>query len=179
MARLSFEDIAGGMKSTLAPPGNAEIIPEVAPAGGGGGFDLARANVWMDDLFSFLQKIDQAVGMFLPLVKRQGAQGQAPHPAQLLEVLPQDGPLDRPAADAAPAPAALSNGGNDMVKNNGTAKAAAQSQPAPQPSEEQIQKLMARIIEKEGDIPLSQLLRGIQNKEPWLIKHVLGMMSET
>lgn len=172
MARLSFEDIAGGIKSTLAPPGNAEIIPET-PAAGGGGFDLARANVWMDDLFSFLQKIDQAVGMFLPLVKRQG---QPLNPAQLLEVLPQGGPLDRPAADAAPASAALNNGGNDMAKKE---QATPQPQGAAQPSEEQIQKLMARIIEKEGDIPLSQLLKGIRDKEPWLIKHVLGMMSET
>lgn len=66
-----------------------------------------------------------------------------------------------------------------MVKKNGTAQAASQSQGVAQPSEEQIQKLMTRIIEKEGDIPLSQLLKGIQNKEPWLIKHVLGMMNET
>ena len=173
--KLSFEDIVGGIKSTPAPPGNAEIIPEVAPAGGGGGFDLAKANLWMDDLFSFLQKIDQAVGMFLPLVKRQGGQGQALNPAQLLEVLPQGGPLDRPAADAAPAPAALNNGGNDMARKNG---ARPQPEAIAQPTEAQIQKLMARIIEKEGDIPLSQLLKGIQNKEPWLIKLVLGMMSE-
>jgi len=175
MSRVSFEDIVGGMKSTPAPPGNAEIIPEAAPAGGGGGFDLAKANLWMDDLFSFLQKIDQAVGMFLPLVKRQGGQDQALNPAQLLEVLPQGGPLDRPAADAAPAPAASNNGGNDMARKNG---ARPQPEAIAQPTEAQIQKLMARIIEKEGDIPLSQLLKGIQNKEPWLIKHVLGMMNE-
>ena len=63
-----------------------------------------------------------------------------------------------------------------MTKKN---QAAPQPQATAQPSEEQIQKLMTRIIEKEGDIPLSQLLKGIQNKEPWLIKHVLGMMNET
>ena len=173
MPRLSFEDIAGGMKSTPAPPGNAEIIPETPAAAGGGGFDLARANVWMDDLFSFLQKIDQAVGMFLPMIKRQGAQGQAFNPAALLS---QDGPLERPAAAPAPAAAASNNGGNDMAEKKETPP---QAQAAPQPSEEQIMKLMSKIVKKEGDIPLSKLLKGIQNREPWLLKYVLEMMSET
>jgi len=174
MPRLSFEDIAGGMKSTPAPPGNAEIIPETPAAAGGGGFDLARANVWMDDLFSFLQKIDQAVGMFLPMIKRQGAQGQALNPAAALDVLSQGGPLDRPAAD--PPALAAKNGGNDMAEKKETPP---QAQAAPQPSEEQIMKLMSKIVKKEGDIPLSKLLKGIQNREPWLLKYVLEMMSET
>lgn len=39
---------------------------------------------------------------------------------------------------------------------------------------DQILELLDKLLEGEGDIPLSRFVEGIRNQEPWLIKYATG-----
>lgn len=164
MTRLNWEDIAGGVKGSPAPAGQAEILPEL-PVGGGGegqGFSLAGANAWLEEALQFVQKIDQFVGIFTAL--------KAPAGGTVLEMLPQDAPVrELPAAKVkvvdAPSPVPAAE-----ISGSPTQGAA--------PGEAQVLGLMKKILAGEGDIPLSQLLAGIEHQEPWLLRYALEMMAK-
>ena len=170
MGRLSFEDIAGGVQSTPAPPGAAGIISEAPVQNADGGFSLAKANSFFNEAKELIKSIDDFAGLF---IKLRGAQGTGKGAASgfnpsLLAMLPQGEPQDAPAAPVEPV--ATTDGGKDMPKKKEEAGTL--------PTEEQLQALLDKIVKGEGDIPLSKLQTGIKNREPWLIKYVLEMISE-
>ena len=165
MPKLRWEDIAGGASGSAAPPGKAEIISPAAAAPQEQGINLAGLTDQLKGGLDLIKMIDQYVGLFKGMgLGRKGSQG-----AQVIEgqVIPQDlpgDPLQLPAAQAvirepahqAPAPAAA---------------------PQIQASADQVTVLLEKVIKGEGDIPLSRLLQGIKNMEPWLIKYALELVA--
>lgn len=149
--RFTSQDV-GGLGAVPPMPGEAVVIPKAPvdlPQAALSKID--RAQGWADDVLSLISKIDSFVGTIAGLSPTPGAEivDQAPGPSR--GVMPQTppvppapgpGPADHPAPEPDPAPA-----------------------PAPAPT---LFDLLQAVVTHRPDASLTDVLNGIQNREPWL-----------